>query len=146
MKSILKTIDLLDEAGQYRWADILSTHLVKTAAFPYNLSALDELPLDARYTTWRENENDYEEYDDKFWKELKIRIPDYRTPNTDSDEQLNMEGEMHGPDPVPGPAYVDPTNLATSPSMNGDLDYFTWEEAREVNHGTDYWKNLLPRH
>lgn len=145
MKSVLKTIDLLEEAGQYRLADFFQNQLIKVAAWPYNLTSLDELPLSARYYTWQRNENEFSEFDDKFWKELKVRLPDYRNLKTDNDEKLNLEGEMHGEDPTPGPAYVDPGNLVSSPSMNGSLDYFTWYEAHDINQGPEYWKNLLPR-
>jgi hypothetical protein len=145
MKEIIKAINLLDQNGFYKLSDQLDKQLTKYAAFPYNLSNLDELPISARFVTWRRNQEDYSQYDDVFWKELKVRIPDYHPLKTDKDEEKNMEGAIHGDDPVPGPAYVDPGNLASSPSMNGNLDYFTWETAHEQNTGPDYWKNLLPR-
>ena len=145
MKTVLKAIDLLEANGYYRLADQFQNHMIRVAAFPYNLTALDELPLSARFYTWDRNEADFEEFDDIFWKELKVRLPDYRTLNTDKSDKLNFEGALHGGDPVPGPAYVDPGNLASSPSMNGSLDYFTWEEVHDSNTGPDYWKNLLPR-
>jgi hypothetical protein len=72
-------------------------------------------------------------------------LPDYRNLNTDKDEENNLEGELHGPDSVPGPAFVWPEAGATSPSMNSDLDYFTWDQSHDANFGPDYWKNLLPR-
>jgi hypothetical protein len=53
---------------------------------------------------------------------------------------------MNGPDPVAGPAYVFPESTNLSPSMSGGLDNFTWDQARDVNFGPDYWKNLLPRY
>jgi hypothetical protein len=60
---------------------------------------------------------------------------------------MNMEGLLHGLDSVPGPAYVDPGNLASSPSMAmGDLREFTWENAYEANNdSTNRWKNLVPK-
>lgn len=145
MKSILKAIDLLEKNGQYRMADKFQNEMIRLAAWPYNLVALDELPLSARFYTWQRNEKDFQEFDRKFYQELKWRIPDYRNLKTDKDEALNLEGEMHGPDAVPGPAYVDPGNLASSPSMNGSLEYFTWEEARDLNKGPNEWINLIPR-
>lgn len=122
-------MDLLDEAGYYRLADYFQNQLVRLAAWPYNLTSLDELPLSGRNYTWENNEQDFKSFDEKFWKELKQRIPDYRTLNTDDTDESNMESEMHGPDPVSGPARVDPTTPAASPSMNGSLDYFTWDVA-----------------
>ncbi len=145
MKNILKAIDLLEQNGCYRLADLFQDQLVKTAAWPYNLSAIDELPLSARFYTWQRNEQDFNEFDRKFYKELYYRLPDYRNLKTDSDEKLNMEGEMHGEDPTPGPAYVDPVYMVNSPSMNGSLDYFTWDQAHDINQGPEYWKNLKPR-
>ena len=62
----------------------------------------------------------------------------------------NIEGLLHGPDNVPGPAYVDPGNPASSPSMaisNGeDLnDKFSWEETYEKNvDDGNAWKNRIP--
>jgi hypothetical protein len=67
----------------------------------------------------------------------------------ESDGQ-NIEGLLHGPDNVPGPAYVDPGNPASSPSMaihsGADLcDKFSWEETyqKNVDEGNG-WKNRLP--
>lgn len=145
MKNVLKAIDLLEQNHLYKMADLFHAQLIKTAAWPYNLSAIDELPLSARFYTWERNEQDFEEFDKKFFKELYYRLPDYRNLKTDSDEKLNLEGSLHGADPTPGPAYVDPTYPVNSPSMNGGLDYFTWDQAHDINNGPEYWKNLKPR-
>lgn len=145
MKEILKAMNLLDQHGFYKLADKLENEMVRLSAFPYNLSSLDELPYSARNVPWSKNKEDYEQYDNIFWKELKQRIPDYKSLNTDPDEAHNMEGEMHGDDPVPGPAFVWPEAGNTSPSMAGGLDNYTWEEAHDKNEGPDYWKNLQPR-
>ena len=144
MRETLKALDILDQIGDYKTADRLLNQLVKTSAFPYNLVALDELPMSARSTSWQSNEEDYEEYDRKFFELFKKKLPDYKNLKTTPDE-LNMEGMVHGQDSVPGPAYVDPGSLASSPSMNGSLDYFTWDQAHDVNQGPEYWKNLTPR-
>jgi hypothetical protein len=145
MKSVLKAIDLLEENGYYKMADHFQNQLIKISAWPYNLTSLDELPMSARNTQWQSNKEDYEQYNDLFWKELKQRLPDYRQLNTDKDDDQGLEKNMHGPDAVPGPAYVDPTSPASSPSMNGSLDYFTWDQAHDANQGPEYWKNLTPR-
>lgn len=129
MKSVIKAIDLLDENGFYKLADQFESHLIKLAAWPYNLTSLDQLPLSARYYTWKNNDRDFKEFDEKFWKELKQRIPDYRSLNTDQSDEGTLESAMHGPDPVSGPARVEPTQMASSPSMNGSLDYFEWDVA-----------------
>lgn len=127
-------------------ADIFQNVLIKTAAWPYNLSAYDELLYSARFVTWDRNKEDYEEYDNIFWDELKQRLPDYKHLNVDEDEAKNYEGEIHGDDPVPGPAYVYPEGTHVFPSMTGDLEEFTWDNIHDSNTGTDYWKNLLPRY
>ncbi len=145
MKNIFKAIDLLESNGFYKLADEFQDQLIKLAAWPYNLTSLDELPLGARNVSYQDNEEDYKEYDRKFFDEFKQRNPDYRALKVDDDEKFNVEGKMHGPDSVPGPAYVEPTWMSSSPSMNGSLDYFTWEEARDSNQGPEYWKNLRPR-
>lgn len=145
MKNVLKTIELLEANGYYRLADKCQVSLIKVASYPYNLAAQDELPLSARFYTWKRNKNDFDEFDRKFYKEFYYRLPDYRNLKTDSDEEFNMEGCMHGSDPTPGPAYVEPTYMSQSPSMNGGLDYFTWYEVHDINSGPDYWKNLKPR-
>lgn len=145
MKNILKVIDLLDEHKMYKIADHMDRVLIKMSAFPYNLSNLDELPFSARSTTWQRNKEDYEQFDDVFWNELKARLPDYKSVNTDPDEQLNMEGLTHGPDAVPGPAWVYPEGNGVSPSITGDLDNFSWENSHDANSGPEYWKNLQPK-
>lgn len=54
---------------------------------------------------------------------------------------------QQGPDPVPGPAYVDPGNVASSPSMAmGNLDDFTWENTYEANQlSGNAHLNAIPR-
>ena len=68
---------------------------------------------------------------------------------TDEDDQvdgMNIEALLHGPDSVPGPAYIDPGNLASSTSMAGDVDYFTYEETYQKNKDEgNGWKNRIPR-
>jgi hypothetical protein len=62
----------------------------------------------------------------------------------------SIEGQLHGPDNVPGPAYIDPGNPASSPSMaisNGEdlTDKFSWEETYEKNVDEgNAWKNRIP--
>jgi hypothetical protein len=146
MIETMKAIEMLEANGFYRLADKFQNNLIKIAAFPYNLSNLDELPISARQVTWEFNKEDYDQYDDVFWTELKQRIPDYKNLPIDKDEEFNLEGELHGPDPTPGPGYVFPEATNVYPSMTGDLSYFTWDVARDSNVGPEYWKNLLPRY
>ena len=81
MNNIFKTIDLLDQNSLYRLADKMLDVLIKKAAQPYN-GTLDELPLDARQVSWERNKEDYQQYDNVFWQELKDRLPDYKNLNT----------------------------------------------------------------
>jgi hypothetical protein len=99
---------------------------------------------------YEEIEDEYKEND--FWRQRvnPRKIPkEYRDLGGEADGQ-NIEGLLHGPDNVPGPAYVDPGNPASSPSMaihSGDdlCDKFSWEETyqKNVDEGNG-WKNRLP--
>lgn len=156
MKDFIKSIELVENLQCYHLADVMLDVLIRksfvnlknirTAAWPYEMTAIDELPISARQVPWEKNKEDYDQYDDVFWQELKQRIPDYKALPVDKDEETNLESAMHGPDGVPGPAFVWPEGNNTSPSMTGSLNDFTWDQARDVNEGTEYWKNLLPRH
>jgi hypothetical protein len=87
-----------------------------------------------------------------FWRQ-KInprKIPkEYFDLGGEADGQ-SIEGQLHGPDNVPGPAYIDPGNPASSPSMaisNGEdlTDKFSWEETYEKNvDDGNAWKNRIP--
>ena len=81
------------------------------------------------------------------WRQTKKpnKIPkEYYDLGGEADGQ-NIEGLLHGPDNVPGPAYIDPGNLASSPSMAGDVDSFTFEATyqKNVDDGNG-WKNRIP--
>ena len=66
-------------------------------------------------------------------KKPNLRKPEYYDLGGEADGP-NQEGLLNGPDSVPGPAFIDPGNVASSPSMaGGDLSSFTWEEAYENN-------------
>lgn len=145
MNNIFKTIDLLDQNSLYRLADKMLDVLIKKAAQPYN-GTLDELPLDARQVSWERNKEDYQQYDNVFWQELKDRLPDYKNLNTTPDEKDNLEGEIHGDDPTPGPAYVLPGEEGSSPSASGNLSDFLEENIRDTGNTPGSWVNLQPRH
>jgi hypothetical protein len=145
MKKILLKIQELDKKGHYKKADYYTNKLVKIAALPYSIDALDELPLSARNVSYQNNEGDYQEYDRKFWDELKQRIPDYMQLNTDQDDEDSMEGKLTGqPDSVPGPAYVLPGEEGVSPSQS-NLGDFDWDKIRNTNNDPEGWVNLQPR-
>jgi hypothetical protein len=94
---------------------------------------------------YEEIEDEYKE-NDFFRQKIKPNrfVRDYFDLGGESDGQ-NIEGLLHGPDNVPGPAYIDPGNLASSPSMAGDTLSFTWEETyqKNVDEG-NAWKNRIP--
>ena len=147
MKEILKAIDLLDSIGQYKYADAMLTafkkNYVKIAAMPYNQD-LSSLPLDARSVSWEKNKEDYQQYDDLFWKEFKQRIPDYMQLNTDSDEEYNLEGSIHNTKDQLGVAYNPSGDEGTSPSQS-TLGDFDWDTIRDTNNDPEGWVNLQPR-
>ena len=142
MREVLKAIDLLDQQGYYKLADKFEREMLRFAAMPYDLN---NEPFKSHFVLWDKEKEEYQQYDDVFWKELKQRLPEYRNLHTDKDEESNLEGELHGPDAVPGPAYVYPSGGAESPSMSGGLDYYEWDVARDENQGPESWKNLVPR-
>ncbi len=92
-----------------------------------------------------EMEDEFEEGD--IWRQTKKpnKIPkEYYDLGGEADGQ-NLEGLLNGPDNVPGPAYVDPGNLASSPSMAGDVDSFTFEATYQKNvDDGNAWKNRIP--
>lgn len=49
-------------------------------------------------------------------------------------DELSIQGLLNGPSGVTGPAYIDPGNLASSPSMSGGVDNFKWKEVYDENH------------
>ncbi len=145
IKDIFETIELLEENKFYRLADRVQNSLLKLAAFPYNLSAPDELPMTSRYVDWDRIKEDLGEEDNIQLKKLKIRIPDYKRLNIDKDDTGGIENRLNGEDSIPGPAIAIPESQGRYPSVNGNLDDFTWEASHESNNGPDYWKNLVPR-
>jgi len=142
---LLKVCSNLDQLGRVTASDKLFN---KFAQY-YPQQSVTKVP-NVHYVEYDEIEDEYKEND--FWRQRinPRKIPkEYRDLGGEADGQ-NIEGLLHGPDNVPGPAYVDPGNPASSPSMavrsGDDLgDKFSWEETyqKNVDEGNG-WKNRLP--
>jgi len=142
---LLKVCSNLDQSGLVTASDKLFN---KFAQY-YPQQSVTKVP-NVHYVEYDEIEDEYKEND--FWRQRinPRKIPkEYRDLGGEADGQ-NIEGLLHGPDNVPGPAYVDPGNPASSPSMavhsGDDLgDKFSWEETyqKNVDEGNG-WKNRLP--
>ena len=142
---ILKVCSTLDRYGKFATSDKLFN---KFAQY-YPQQSVTKVPH-VNYVEYEEIEDEYKEND--FWRQRvnPRKIPkEYRDLGGEADGQ-NIEGLLHGPDNVPGPAYVDPGNPASSPSMaihsGEDLcDKFSWEETyqKNVDEGNS-WKNRIP--
>jgi hypothetical protein len=142
---ILKVCSTLDRNGKFATSDKLFNRFAQY----YPQQSVTKVPH-VNYVEYDEIEDEYKEND--FWRQRinPRKIPkEYRDLGGEADGQ-NIEGLLHGPDNVPGPAYVDPGNPASSPSMaihsGEDLhDKFSWEETyqKNVDEGNG-WKNRLP--
>jgi hypothetical protein len=140
---LLILADKLDDLGFYKSSDNL---FVKIAQY-YPQQSLTKVPV-VHYVEFDELEDEFKDNQINYYKKKpNWVVKEYLdlTSEDDVEEGMNLEALLHGPDSVPGPAYVDPGNLASSPSMAGDVDFFTWEETYEKNkeegHG---WKNRIP--
>lgn len=140
LTKIIKIASKLDSMGNYKLSDSL---FVKVAQY-YPEQSLTKIPT-VQYVEYDEVEDEYLENEKNYRKKKPNLIPkQYFDLGGEADGQ-NIEGLLNGPDSVPGPAYIDPGNLASSPSMAGDVDHFTWEETyeRNVEEGNG-WKNRIP--
>ena len=130
-KNILLAAKKLDNLGRYAEADKL---FLKVSQYGPNGTSKNQsvqyFEMDEIDDEYKQNEYNYRT------KNPPLRVPEYYDLGGEADGP-NMEGILNGPDSVPGPAYIDPGNQASSPSMaGGDLSYFTWEEAYENNPNT----------
>ena len=140
INNLIKKAKILDSIGKYKESDAL---FVKLSQY-YVEQSVTKVPS-VQYFEMDEIADEYEENEKNYrTKKPNLRVPEYMDLGVGEDEE-NMEGKLHGPDSVPGPAYIDPGNLASSPSMAGDVDCFTWEETYEknVDEGNG-WKNRIP--
>lgn len=133
----------LDLDGEYKKSDLIFVRLSQY----YPEQSLTKSPM-VQYVEFdddsvlqdemTENEQNYRK------KKPNLVVKEYYDLGGEADG-ANLEGLLNGPDSVPGPAYIDPGNLASSPSMAGDVDGFTYEETyqKNVDEGNS-WKNRIP--
>jgi hypothetical protein len=145
IQKIIKICSTLDRRGEY----LISDNLLKKVAQYYPQQSVTQSP-NVSLVPYDELEEEYKQND--YWRQ-KInprKVPkEYRDLGGEADG-ANIEGQLHGPDNVPGPAYVDPGNPVSSPSMavhsGEDLDdKFSWDETyqKNVDEG-NIWKNRIP--
>ena len=145
IQTLIKLCSRLDKTGHYSKADLL---FGKIAQY-YPQQSVTQSP-NVSLVPYEDIEEETKQND--FWRQ-KInprKIPkEYFDLGGEADGQ-SIEGQLHGPDNVPGPAYIDPGNPASSPSMavhsGEDLcDKFSWEETYEKNVDEgNAWKNRIP--
>ena len=145
IQTIIKLCSRLDKTGHYSKADLLFERIAQY----YPQQSVTQSP-NVSLVPYEEIEEETKQND--FWRQ-KInprKIPkEYFDLGGEADGQ-SIEGQLHGPDNVPGPAYIDPGNPASSPSMaihsGEDLcDKFSWEETYEKNVDEgNAWKNRIP--
>ena len=145
IQTLMKLCSRLDKIGHYSKADLL---FEKIAQY-YPQQSVTQSP-NVSLVPYDEIEEETKQND--FWRQ-KInprKLPkEYFDLGGEADGQ-SIEGQLHGPDSVPGPAYIDPGNPQSSPSMaihsGEDLcDKFSWEETYEKNVDEgNAWKNRIP--
>jgi hypothetical protein len=146
LQNLIKIANALDDYDMPNEADVLTSVMSRVSQYVPKTWDIDPNEHYNNFVVpYKELEPEFEENDDLRQKQPRYRSPDYL--NIVGDEDINMEGLLHGNDSVPGPAYVDPGNIASSPSMAmGDLKDFTWENTYEADdNSTNRWKNLIPR-
>jgi hypothetical protein len=142
---LLKVCKELDNKGKFAQSDKIFNKIAQY----YPQQSVTKVPH-VNYVEYEEIEDEYKE-NDFFRQKIKPNrfIRDYFDLGGEADGP-NIEGMLHGPDSVPGPAFVDPGNPASSPSMaiqSGDDidDRFSWEETYQKNvEDGNGWKNRLP--
>lgn len=134
--NLVKYAYKLDACGKYKEADQV---FFKIAYYPnQSLKNVN----DFSYWEWDELvDKQFEENDTNYiTKKPNLRPKEYLDQGDGTDpnrpEELNTEARLNGPSGVTGPAGIYPINPASSPSMAGDLNYFSWEEAYENNPNT----------
>jgi hypothetical protein len=145
IQTLIKLCSRLDKTGHYSESDLL---FEKIAQY-YPQQSVTQSP-NVSLVPFEEIEEETKQND--FWRQ-KInprKLPkEYFDLGGEADGQ-NIEGQLHGPDSVPGPAYIDPGNPQSSPSMaihSGEElnDKFSWEETYEKNVDEgNAWKNRIP--
>ena len=140
LRSSIKIAKALDKQGSFKASDLLFEKLAQY----YVEQSVTKNPQ-VYLVEFDEMEDEFKEGDE--WRQTKKpnKLPkEYFDLGGEADGQ-NIEGLLHGPDNVPGPAYIDPGNLSSSPSMAGDVDSFTFEATYQKNvDDGNAWKNRIP--
>ena len=140
LRNSIRLASLLDSKGGFKTSDVV---FQKIAQY-YVEQSITKNP-NVYLVEFDEMEDEFKEGDE--WRQTKKpnKVPkDYYDLGGEADGQ-NIEGQLHGPDNVPGPAYIDPGNPASSPSMSGGPDHFTWELTYQQNvDDGNAWKNRIP--
>ena len=130
IQTIIKICSKLDKKGHYSKAD----NLFEKIAQYYPQQSVTQSP-NVSLVPYDEIEEETKQND--YWRQ---KINPRKIPK----EYFDLGGE------APGPAYIDPGNPASSPSMaihsGEDLnDKFSWEETngKNIDEG-NAWKNRLP--
>ena len=141
---LLKLAQRLDSNEQYKQADILFNRVA--SYYPEQSQTKNK---DISYFEWDETTN--EQFQDNneanIEKKPNLLQKEYFNLGDGTDpakkEELSQEGLLNGPSGVTGPAYIDPGNVASSPSMaGGNMEEFKWENVRNEDH-PEY--NRIPR-
>lgn len=139
----LKLSQKLDDLGYYKSSDNL---FIKISQY-YPQQSVTKVPS-VQYIEYDELEDEFKDNQENYYKKKpNLVVKQYfdLTDEDDCEEGMNIEALLHGPGDVTGPAYIDPGNLASSPSMAGDVYMFTWEETYQKNKDEgNGWKNRIP--
>lgn len=140
---IIKKAENLDKSGEFKKSDDI---FIKLSQY-YVEQSVTKVPS-VQYVKYEDLEDEYKENQIYYYKNKpNLVVKQYfdLTNEDDKKDGMNIEALLHGPDSVPGPAYIDPGNLASSPSMAGDVSSFTWEETYQKNKDEGHgWKNRIP--
>jgi len=136
---LLKLAQKLDLNGRYKQADILFNKIAN-----YYPEQSYTKTKDISYFEWDDITDEQFKDNNEAYIEKKPNLiqKEYFDLGGEADGQ-NIEGLLNGPDSVPGPAYIDPGNVASSPSMGGgNMEEFEWENVHDEDH-PEY--NRIPR-
>lgn len=143
LSKLLKIAKKLDDLGYYKSSDNL---FIKISQY-YPQQSVTKVPS-VQYIEYDELEDEFKNNQENYYKKKPNLVVKQYFDLTDEDDQvdgMNIEALLHGPGDVSGPAYIDPGNLASSPSMAGDVDMFTYEETYQKNKEEgNGWKNRIP--
>ena len=146
IQSLIRVCKKLDELGEYKESDNLFIKL--SYYYPSTSDYTEERKVD-----FAEIEEEIKR-DDKFnqvEKPNKLN-KDYFSlqGNTDEEKKVSIFSINNVDDATPGPAAVDPTSAASSPSQglaygNASLNDYTYEATNEQNvEDGNAWKNRVP--